>query len=121
MDNSDGHIHHNDPSSNVGRGEAYETIEFLLTGIRMKDGTVHHLGAATGINTMYSDAGVGHDYPAYEEELLKEKAVLLTKSRLIDRMINPEDVDSLIFQQSLPVQKDISKLTEEDFFILDLS
>ena len=121
MDNADGHIHHNDPSSNIGRSEAYETIEFLLTGIRMKDGTVHHLGAATGINTMYSDAGVGHDYPAYEEELLKEKAVLLTKSRLIDRMINPEDVDSLIFQQSLPVQKDISKLTEEDFFILDLS
>lgn len=120
MDNSDGNIHNNDPSSNVGRKEAYETIEFLMTGIRMKDGTIYPFGPATGINSMYSDAGVGVDYPAYHQEILKEKAVLLTKSRLIGQIVNPAEVEALIFQKSVPVQKDLREIHPGDSFVLTL-
>lgn len=120
LNNADGHIHHNDPSSNAGRGEAYEKIEFLMTGIRMRDGTVYHFGAATGINTMYSDAGVALDYPEYHQEILNDQAVLLTKSRLIGQIVDPAEIDALIFQKSLPVQTDIAQMDDEDFCILSL-
>lgn len=120
MDNADGHIHNNDPSSNSGRKEAHETIEFLMTGIRMKDGTIHKLGPATGINSMYSDAGVGIDYPAYYDDILQEKAVLLTKSRLIGQIVDPEEVDALLFQESVPVEKEITEIDPENCLILTL-
>ena len=120
MDNADGHIHNNDPSSNSGRKEAHETIEFLMTGIRMKDGTIHKLGPATGINSMYSDAGVGIDYPAYYDDILQEKAVLLTKSRLIGQIVDPEEVDALLFQKSVPVEKEITEIDPENCLILTL-
>ena len=120
MDNADGHIHHNDPSSDAGRRDAHKTIEFLMTGIRMKDGTTHHFGPATGVNSMYSDAGVKMDFPEYADEIIGEKAVLITKSRLIGTIIDPSEVDALIFQKSLPVRKDTSEMVEEDFFILPL-
>ena len=121
MGNADGHIHNNDPSSNAGRSEAYETIEFIMTGIRMKDGTIYHLPPATGINSMYSDAGVSVEFPGYYEEILSEKAVLMTKSRLIGHIIDPSEVEALIFQTSLPIQKDISETELEDCLVVTLT
>ena len=120
IDNSDGAIPQNDPYA-PGRAEAFNKVEGLLAGFRTKDGRMHTMSKATGIRSLYSDAGVKKDYPEYADSILEEKAVLLTRSRLIGEIINPEDVDALVFYLSDPNGKALSEMAEKDLCIIPVA
>lgn len=120
INNSDGHIHNNDPEFSEGKSQAYKLVHDLFVGIRMKDGTIHHPQKTSGICSMYSDAGVQYDYPAYAKEILADQAVLITRSQSLDLLIDPNDVEALVFLKDYPAGKDLSEMTESDFCIVSL-
>lgn len=123
IDNTERQITEDQYVSNYeGEGVApsvpHHLVRSLFVGYRTKDGILHTgLSKSTGVTTITYDAGTNKAYPDFE---MNDNDILVRDQNLVKTILDPEDVDALLFLKSNPEEKELSELTEENFYILPI-
>lgn len=94
-----------------------------FVGIRTKDGVLQlglGLTKASGFRTVYGDYAVSNELQEYRDSVRKNNAVLLRSSKQTNRIIDPEQVDAILFLKEYPCEKELSELTKEDLYLIPI-
>lgn len=101
---------------------ASETVESLFVGYRTKDGQIHITSTDRyGLTRVEYSAGISGVDKRYSDYDITNDAIVVEVQTLTKRIIDPDDVDAFVFLKSNPENKDLSALTEENFYIIPIN
>lgn len=99
---------------------ALENAKGRFAGFRTKDGKHCISLSDSGFTTYYGDYAVSTQLSEYRDSARENHAVILRSSKLTNQIIDPEQVDALLFLKTYPGEKDFRQLEEDDFYIIPI-